>query len=411
MNDRLDLRDIAKLHEFYKCQLLEDCVPFWMEHSLDHEYGGYLTMLERDGSRYGTGKYIWPQARQAYLLARIYNTVEHKQDWLDASGMGVDFLSKYALDENGHAYCKLARDGTPLHSRPGDIFGESFLILALAEYASASGKEEYLHQAEKLFWSVIDRLQNGSLDEHSNVKTLLFREHAPGMIMINTTQGLRAVRDDPRYSRLIEDWVHEELHVHARDEYQAMFERVGLDGKPMLSEPEGRSITPGHCLESCWFCIEEGLYRKDSDMIQRACQIMGWSMKLGWDEIYGGIFNFIDYEGKPPGHHDEDWGEDQDWDAKLFWVHSEALYALLLAYRVSGDEKFMGWYEKVHYWAFKYFPDPRYGEWFGYLRRDGSISQTLKGCVKGFFHVPRALLNCMLLLEGRKVKENLGELV
>jgi N-acylglucosamine 2-epimerase len=126
---------------------------------------------------------------------------------------------------------------------------------------------------------------------------------------------------------------------------------------------------------------------------------MDWSMGLGWDEVYGGIYNFIDYQGKPPGHHDEDWGEDQDWDEKLFWVHSEALYALLLAYRTSGEERFMDWYEKVHYWAFKHFPDPKYGEWFGYLRRDGSVSQTLKGCVKGFFHLPRALLKCMLLLE------------
>jgi N-acylglucosamine 2-epimerase len=122
-------------------------------------------------------------------------------------------------------------------------------------------------------------------------------------------------------------------------------------------------------------------------------------MKRGWDQTYGGIYNFVDCENKPPGHHDEGWGEDQDWDAKLFWVHSEALYALLLACRVSGEERYAEWYDKVHYWAFKYFPDPKYGEWFGYLRRDGSISQTLKGCMKSFFHLPRALLKCMLLLE------------
>ena len=403
MNCRLNLRNFAQLHEFYRSQLLEDCVPFWMKHSLDHEYGGYLTMLDRDGTPYGTGKYVWPQARQAYLLAKLYNTVERKSDWLEASRLGVEFLSKHALDENGRAYCKLARDGTPLYSRPGEIFAESFVILALAEYAKASGKEEYLHRAEKLFWDVIKRLQSGELDEQSNVKTPLYKEHAPGMIMINTTQELRAARDDPRYSELIHDWVQEELYVHARDEQKAMFERVGLDGIPILTEPEGRSITPGHCLESCWFCLEEGLHHKNTEIVQRACQIMDWAMKLGWDEVYGGIFNFVDYEGKPPGHHDEDWGEDQDWDAKLFWVHSEALYALLLAYRTSGEEKFMDWYEKVHYWAFKYFPDPKYGEWFGYLRRDGSVSQNLKGCIKGFFHLPRALLKCMLL-SGRRVR-------
>ncbi|MFC1712486.1 AGE family epimerase/isomerase [Candidatus Poribacteria bacterium] len=306
---------------------------------------------------------------------------------------------KYAFDGKGRAYHKLARDGTPLHSRPGDIFAESFIILALAEYAKASGKEEYLQRAEKLYWDVIGRLQSRELDKYGSVETPLYKEHAPGMIMMNTTQELRAVRDDPRYTELINDWVKEELYIHARDEQQAMFERVGLDGIPILTEPEGRSITPGHCLESCWFCIEEGLYQETPEIVQRACEVMEWTMRIGWDEVYGGIFNFVDYEGKPPGHHDEGWGEDQDWDEKLFWVHSEALYALLLAHKVSNEEKFMDWYEKVHYWAFEYFPDPEYGEWFGYLRRDGSVSQTLKGCVKGFFHLPRALLKCMLLLE------------
>ncbi|MFC1713028.1 hypothetical protein ACFL6S_05135 [Candidatus Poribacteria bacterium] len=94
MNCRLNLRDTAQLHEFYRSQLLEDCVPFWMKHSLDHEHGGYLTMLDRDGSVYGTGKYIWPQARQAYLLSRLYNTVERNSAWLEASCLGVDFLIK-----------------------------------------------------------------------------------------------------------------------------------------------------------------------------------------------------------------------------------------------------------------------------------------------------------------------------
>jgi len=395
----MNVRDLAELHGFYWDQLLEDCVPFWMEHSLDREYGGYLSILDRDGSPYGTGKYVWPQARQTYMLAKLYNAVERRSEWLDASRLGVEFVAQHALDKDGRAYYKLARDGTPLYSRPGEIFPESFIVLAMAEYAKASGDDEYLRQAQKLFWRIIELLTSGELDTHGSVKTPLYREHAPGMIMINTTQELRAVEDDPRYSELIRGWVEDELHVFARDEQQAMFERVGLDGAPVLSEPEGRSITPGHCLESCWFCLEEGLRLDDSQIVERACQIMDWTMKLGWDATYGGMFNFIDYEGKPPGHHDEDWGEDQDWDAKLFWVHSEALYALLLAYTASGDERFMDWYERVHHWAFKHFPDPEHGEWFGYLRRDGSVSQTLKGCMKGFFHLPRALMKCMLLLE------------
>ena len=38
----------AQLREAYRAALFDDVVPWWMEHSLDHEYGGYFSLLERD---------------------------------------------------------------------------------------------------------------------------------------------------------------------------------------------------------------------------------------------------------------------------------------------------------------------------------------------------------------------------
>jgi N-acylglucosamine 2-epimerase len=53
----------------------------------------------------------------------------------------------------------------------------------------------------------------------------------------------------------------------------------------------------------------------------------------------------------------------------------------------------------VHDWSFAHFPDPLHGEWFGYLRCDGSPSVTLKGNMwKGPFHLPRMLWYCERLL-------------
>jgi len=85
---------------------------------------------------------------------------------------------------------------------------------------------------------------------------------------------------------------------------------------------------------------------------------------------------------------------------KLWWPHTEALYALLLAYHLTGEKRYEEWYERVHAWSFGHFPDKDYGEWFGYLHRDGSLSLGLKGNMwKGPFHVPRAQLMCWKLLE------------
>ena len=44
-----------------------------------------------------------------------------------------------------------------------------------------------------------------------------------------------------------------------------------------------------------------------------------------------------------------------------------------MAYRLTGDEKYSDWHRKIHDWTYKFFPDPEYGEWYGYLHRDGRI--------------------------------------
>lgn len=84
----------------------------------------------------------------------------------------------------------------------------------------------------------------------------------------------------------------------------------------------------------------------------------------------------------------------------MWWPHTEALYALLLAYYVSGDDKYEKWFDIFQEWSFSHFEDSEYGEWYGYLHRDGSVANRLKGSMwKGPFHLPRALLLNTILLE------------
>ena len=85
---------------------------------------------------------------------------------------------------------------------------------------------------------------------------------------------------------------------------------------------------------------------------------------------------------------------------KFWWPHNETIIATLLAYHLTGDEKYSDWHLKTHDWAYNRFPDPEYGEWYGYLHRDGRLSSPLKGNMfKGPFHIPRMQLYCWKLLE------------
>jgi N-acylglucosamine 2-epimerase len=119
-------------------------------------------------------------------------------------------------------------------------------------------------------------------------------------------------------------------------------------------------------------------------LVKKACDIIIQTLAHGWDEKYGGIFYFMDIKNKPT--------QQLEWDQKLWWVHVEALVALAKGYKACGDERLADWFEKVHAYTWKHFRDPEFGEWFGYLNRQGYPLLNLKGGKwKGCFHIPRGL--------------------
>ena len=101
--------DLKKLANQYKDELLNNVLPFWLEHSQDHEFGGYFTCLDREGNVFDTDKFIWLQGREVWLFSMLYNKVEKKQEWLDCAIQGGEFLKKYGHDGNYHWYFSLDR--------------------------------------------------------------------------------------------------------------------------------------------------------------------------------------------------------------------------------------------------------------------------------------------------------------
>lgn len=70
-----------------------------------------------------------------------------------------------------------------------------------------------------------------------------------------------------------------------------------------------------------------------------------------------------------------------------------------MAYGLTGEESYWVRFEEIHEYVFSHFPDKEYGEWYGYLHRDGTVSHTQKGSLwKGPYHLPRCLMICEQLL-------------
>ena len=85
----------------YKADLVDNIMPFWMEHGMDYKHGGVYTCLDRDGSLIDTTKSVWFQGRFGFIAAFAYNNIEKNPEWLAASKSCIDFIESqcYNLQE------------------------------------------------------------------------------------------------------------------------------------------------------------------------------------------------------------------------------------------------------------------------------------------------------------------------
>jgi N-acylglucosamine 2-epimerase len=140
-----------------------------------------------------------------------------------------------------------------------------------------------------------------------------------------------------------------------------------------------------------WFMIHIFQRANDPARIRQAIQAIKWHLELGWDEEYGGIVLARDAE-------ESFWAD--KWDTKIWWPHTEALYALLLAYSISKETWCLDWFQRVHDYSFSHFPVPQYGEWIQNLDRQGNkLNSTIALPVKDPFHLSRALINSIVVLQ------------
>jgi N-acylglucosamine 2-epimerase len=216
------------------------------------------------------------------------------------------------------------------------------------------------------------------------------------MITLNVIQELRRFETRPEDDARIDECIRIMLDLHARPERQAVLEVVSWDGSE-LPGSMGRWINPGHMIEGGTFLVHEGQHRGRDEWVQEGVNWIDWGFRRGWDKEFGGIYNDMDLEGLPV----PSVLAALRYDSKLWWQHAEALYALLLAYTITGETRFMDAYRQVHDYSFARFADPEYGEWFAVLDRRGNPIGRAKGTDrKSCFHIGRNFLQCALLADG-----------
>lgn len=358
--------------------LLNNVLPFWVEHAIDHESGGLFNFIDREGRVYGSDKNVWFAGRTMYTYSLAYNELDKNPAYLDVAENMYSFLPKCELDESGRLPFIASREGRAIVA-DSTYYSETFAAIGCAEYYIATGKVDVWNKAEQYF-DIAYRLYREDLARVPSPDVSITETKAlgPSMIMLATAQVLRKVNHD-KYDRIAVECA-DEILTHFI-EGKGLLENVTLDGC-FLDTPVGREINPGHSLEAAWFLMSEGVYRDNGLYKNKAKEIIDISMKHGYRD--GGIIAFCDCDGNPPDH--------LEWDMKIWWPQCEAMIANRLCYNVFGEEKYLQSFEALRDWCFDRYPDPEFGEWYGYMHYDGTRASTLKGNYsKGPFHLPRML--------------------
>ena len=430
MTDTLDMKEYLP---FFKQELTDNLLSFWMPRCLDQKNGGYLNCFTNDGSRLvSTDKYTWSQGRFLWMFSKLSTmkstmfSQEQRQTFLQYAENGKNFLLEHVLlgPEDYRCIFLMDAEGKPKHVGDHEgydlsISADCFVVMGFAAYALAAKDAEAWSFAKRLGDSVWERYQSGNFRSLPYPVTAAYRSHAKPMILTNVCCELYKAAEcfDSSYAEVLRERIgqcHREVFEVFQDAQHLIHEFKYANGD-FPQHLFGQHINPGHTLEDMWFQMEAAQILKDDSALPQIKQIVKRTMELGWDEQWGGLYHFVPCDGLDTAYQVGEAAEEpqmklvlDDWGSKLWWVHSEAMYTNLLMYCCTGDDVYYALFKKVFDYTYRTFPNPdrTVREWIQIRTREGLPQEKVVALpVKDPYHIIRNVILIIELLEERFVEE------
>ena len=374
-----------ELLEFYEEHLTVQVMPFWTTHCIDREHGGINNIVADDGTVLSTDKFLWSQGRALWTFSSLFTRLDGDRKWLETAKIIADFIKAYGRTSEGQWVFKLRQDGS-VAEPPQSVYVDAFVAMGLIEYTRATGDQEAIDLSLEIFHRTTKQLE-----DHTTLPTAPhpipdgLQAHGPSMIFAHVYHDLGLLTGEQAVIDRALSLAEIVMTEHMKPADKILYEFV-KPGGAVTETDAGQTFLPGHIIESMWFLERIYHYHKRPDRVRLAMDAIRWSLEKGWDDRYEGILLALHAKGGRAVWHSP--------DAKVWWAHTESLYALLRAFEITGEEWCLDWYWRVHDYAFGRFPDREHGEWHQNLDRQGRpIEVVVKNlAVKDPFHLPRALI-------------------
>ena len=423
--DQKKLLHIKRQMEDFMTQSVE----FWLKNGVDSKYGGYLVCFDEQGKPMEslevmrpTDKMIVTQTRMIWGFSALLRTgMAEKYGWTEscrqAAAQGVDFLLRHFWDEkNGGFAWYTDREGN-VRDNGKLVYGQTFAIYALAEYALATGDSRAQSYAEKTFDLLMkycadtarggyyenmteDWIPETEIDKGGDLKSLDIHMHT----MEALTTLYECTGKEIHRRRLLEviDIIQTRMidydYMCGRNQFTFDFtpkaareirRTWNYDRAPENANRHVRDTTSyGHNIELTWLLNRAYAVLGFAPAKELTRRFADYTLTNGWDDEHGGIFRDGMHDGRVVV-------TDKEW-----WQNFESLTGFLDAYQVIGDERYLDTFCKLWQFDYTWFYNKAVGESRQLLQADGTpIIPDTGNQWKCIYHTDRAMLECIPRLE------------
>ena len=422
----MDQEEVSILKEYLEkteSYLNEKLIPFWAQRAVEPKFGGFQTNYDRNGNRTEvTEKSFLSQCRSIFTISHAMRLGFEWPNGNKSIKQGIEFLSKYFLDEeNDGYYWIVAEDGKSVDENK-IIYGHSFLIYGLSEYALLTGdkfaKDEAIRIFDLLQTKVVDKVHGG------------YHEHFDRFFNLKQSRGdIKSHKSLDVHMHLMEAFTTLYELTGAENHKQALIDVIDLIFDKMVDPKTGTGISMftnewkpianveldtvwgrdrfdddgkdtditsyGHNIELAWLYLHAqdvlGIPREKS--LDKVIPIYEHTFKNGVDWKYGGIY----VEGERNGQATE--------LTKEFWQQAEAMVGFLDAYQLTNDSRYLDAYKNIHDFVFTKIINWDQGEWFALSEESGDLIWDYMGTSwKVFYHTVRG--TCQIVDRMKKLLDN-----
>lgn len=298
---------------------LAEALPYWAEHGVDAEHGGFLEEVSFSGAPTACAfKRVRVQCRQIYVFAHA--AVLGWAPGAALSRRGQEFLLAKARRDDGSFARRLSRTGAIIDATP-DLYDLAFVLFAMAWRYRVEADEEALACAHAVLGFIDGRMRHPEAGYWSALPPAPPLTQNPHMHLAEACLAAFEATQD----QLFLDRARELVALFR----SRLFNGVSLGerfdaGWGRLGGAAG-ALEPGHHFEWAWILGQHRRLAGD-DLSREAAALVAFAERCGVDPASQAVCDLVDAHGAPAA------------SSSRAWTNAERIKAHLALYEMLGAD-------------------------------------------------------------------------